>query len=191
VPRSATEASGRQGRRIAFARLFPAAVARNKVSVSDVDALEARFRKIVSRVRNDRNKTIAHMYEHKAQLARRLLTPRGYATIFKRIESLLNDIRVVIDNSSRSYSNLSWANSKAVAEDLVDMIVSGTIPQVLYDFGIQDRMEQAKAPYYWQLRAEFHARARRSRRTTASSREAKQRPAAKAPRRKKRTPLTG
>jgi hypothetical protein len=188
VPKSVAEAN--EGRRYAFTRLFPAAVARNRILVSDVDALEARFRQVVSRVRNDRNKTVAHMYEHKAQLSRRLLTPRGYATVFKRVESLLNDIRVVVDNSSRAYSNLSWVNSKTVAEDLVDMILSGTISQVLYDFGIQDRLEQAQAPYYWQSRAEFHARACRSRRKTATSKEAKQRPAAKAPRSTTRTAPT-
>jgi len=187
VPKS--EAS--EGRRVAFARLFPAAANRNKILVSDLDALEARFRQVVSRVRNDRNKTIAHMYEHKAQLSRRLLTPRGYATIFKRVEALLNDLRVVIDNSNRSYNNPSWANPKIVAEDLVDMILSGTIANVLYDFGIQDRMEEAKMPYYWQCRDQFQARARRSRRRTATSNAAQKRPATKTPRSAKLIAETG
>jgi hypothetical protein len=80
-------------------------------------------------------------------------------------ERLLNDIRVIAFDSSRSYSDPTWANSKTVAEDLVDLVMCGTIYQMLHDFAVLDDFGRIRDRYYWQLRQEFHAgrRKRRSR----------------------------
>ena len=162
VPRPKAKTVGGGARREVFERLFPRAVARSKVLASDVDELSDKFALIVARVRNDRDLTLAHMYEKNAKLSRRLLTPRGYATVFLRLERLLNDVRTVVDDSSRTYSDQSWADSKVVAEDLVDMIVCGTVSQMLNDFGVLGHLENAQAPHLWQLREEFYSKRRRS-----------------------------
>ena len=55
-------------RREAFERLFPGAVERNKVIEADVNQVTDRFIAILARVRNDRSKTLAHIFERDAQL---------------------------------------------------------------------------------------------------------------------------
>lgn len=101
------------------------------------------------------------MYERTAELDRRLLTPRGYSTVFNRIERTLNDLRLILTNSTRSYHDLSWVSTEQAAQDVVDLAICGTMSQVLSDFGIGDRLEKAGAPYYWQHREQFHATRRR------------------------------
>ena len=154
-------------RRKAFETLFPDAIARNKVVSADVKKLTDRFLGILTRVRNDRSRTLAHMYERDAQLSRRLLTPRGYAPVFTRLEKLLNQIRLVVDNSTRDFSDLSWADTEAVAKDLVDMCVCGTISHVLDDFEIA--IGNGETRYYWQFRQRRRV-ASKKRRTHASRR---------------------
>lgn len=105
------------------------------------------IKSIGTRVLNDRNQAIAHRYERHAKLGRRLLTPRGYGQVFQRLERLMNDVRVILDNSSRN----------------------GTMQQVLHDFGILD-VDQIEPPYYWQLRDRFHTERRRRRKSSRARR---------------------
>ena len=144
-------------RRSAFERLFPDAIPRNRVSQDDVSKLTDRFQAAVARVKNDRNKTLAHLYEHDVDLQRRLLTPRGYGVVFRRLEKLLTDLRMVIDGTQKEFHDLSAADSDSVARDMVDMVLCGTLDNIHMLWGVTEAISACGDRHVFQLRDEYYA----------------------------------
>jgi hypothetical protein len=122
----------------------------------DVIRLENRLFRWAENLRKWRN-THAHRYG----LGRgsvRALRQADLARRFTACGRMMNHLRVLIDNSGYIMSRLEPSEDDACARDLVDIIVTGTIPFAVEEWG----KEEGRG--LWQKRDAHYARLHRHRR---------------------------
>ena len=132
-----------QSNREALTRLFPASKGRVplKIKSEDIDELKTKFDSINQVVHDDRNKHRAHKFEKdqgRAQTER--LDFNKLKAKFEEVEQLMNDLRLVVTNSSLSYNDMNLANKTQVAKDLVTMVLWGSSINIDESSGINAKM---------------------------------------------------
>jgi hypothetical protein len=123
--------------------LFPKAKGRNpiKISSDDIDGLKDSFVSLIQVVHDDRNRHRAHKFEK--DQGRAYTEQLGFAKLkvkFNEVEHILNNLRLVITNSSFASSDMNLANKTEVARDLVTMFLWGSNKTIDTRAGINSRL---------------------------------------------------
>jgi hypothetical protein len=143
------------GRIGALKRLFGVSVARRgKATAEDVLRLEKRLDRWATNLRNWRN---VHAHRLEAVDAKRLRL-QDLAKRFEYCGRLMNNIRLLLDNSTYSMPSLKPCERDTNCRDLVDLLVVGDIQYAV--------REWSKEPgtWLWQKRDAHYARLHRQRR---------------------------
>jgi hypothetical protein len=142
------------GSRLAvFAKLFPeAASAPRAPNRADWDALTTRFEERLGPVVHDRNQNRAHpRYGHGTRTSSAEM--HDLEQLFTRLEwaeTLLNDLRVVLDDSQLVYS--APHQEADAAEGLVDLILFGSHGRMDVLSGLSTAAHVGAGKYAWQYR---------------------------------------
>jgi len=125
--------------------LFPEAKNRGnlKIRATDVDDLKGRFEKLISDVVNDRHKNRAHRFEYNKNSKDIDVQKVSFDKLnktFNEIESLLNKLRMVMDQSTFLYSNMLQADPEETAKDLIKMLLWGSNKRIDTFSGINKRL---------------------------------------------------
>lgn len=110
-------------------KLFPKVKERKtlKINGNDIDELKVHFEKIVNEIADDRDNHRAHKYENRKNNPDAVrLSISKLEEKFKELENLLNNLKLVFQNSTLMYSDMNHANAKQTADDLIDLIFWGS-----------------------------------------------------------------
>jgi hypothetical protein len=89
-----------------------------------------------------------------------LLNLPELATLFEGIEAIINGIRLIGTRSSYMYNAPVLADVERTAEDLVDLVLHGSINMAFNRFS--EAAGGNRRPYYWELRASYYKQAPRT-----------------------------
>jgi hypothetical protein len=114
-------------RRSAMEACFANAANRGKVLGEDVDALKDRFEAITRPVVDDRDAFRAHPYEKGQAGTAAMLHLSSVRPIFEQVQRLLNEVRLVVDDSTLGYhGDLAATGPESSARDLTDLLLFGS-----------------------------------------------------------------
>jgi hypothetical protein len=140
-----------QNHRAAMTRLFgKRAARRGSPSEADILRLEERLFTWAENLRHWRNAR-AHRYGYQTGSARVLRFP-DLAKRFVACSRLMNDFRLLVDESTLVMSRTEPSTNDSTARDLVDIIVAGTIP-----FAVE-QWNKETGQFLWQKRDAFYRR---------------------------------
>lgn len=146
---------GRDPRRLRIDARFPVAAQKGTLDPSDIDALRDAVQTEFKPVVEDRDSFRAHPFERGQKATARLLSLAEIEPYLKSAESLLNDLRLLIDNSTRGYGYLSLTNPAAAAADMVDLLLFGSTLHFATLIGANAL--DATSAYWWERRNTFLA----------------------------------
>lgn len=145
----------------AFYRLFPNSKGRQgRLKHEDVDDLIKQFEDIAGPFIADRNKHRAHRYERREMaIGIKSLDIKEISQNFERLEKILNDIRLVSELSTFAYNDMNFADSKATADDLIFLILVGSLKRGDEWAGINSAMNKDDGlpkKYGYQFREQYY-----------------------------------
>jgi hypothetical protein len=143
----------------ALERLFPGYEQRKDrpLNHDDIEQLKQRFKQLHGKVIADRDANRAHKYQNEGKQADRLdLSALEFH--FGELETLLNDLRFIILDSSFSYNDMNMADAKRTAGDIADIVFNRSINDFAQTLGINDALQAAghQYPYYWKIRDDYY-----------------------------------
>lgn len=142
--------------REAFGRCFPAAAeGRRQLRSDDIEQLRSRFERLVKPVLDNRHYK-AHPYEMDVAAQAKLLDVSEVKEVIDEAEGVLVDLGLVVDGSQwATHEHMSWASSSVTAQDLVDLVLFGSVIQVELFMGTAHLVFEATGKYRHQLRDEL------------------------------------
>jgi hypothetical protein len=144
---------GREPRRVRIDARFPAAAQRGTLDPSDLEALRDAVQTEFKPVVEDRDSFRAHPFERGQKATARLLSLAEIEPYLNSAESLLNDLRLLVNNSTRDYAYLSLTNPAEAAADFVDLLLFGS--SLYFATIIGASTLDAKSAYWWERRQAF------------------------------------
>lgn len=147
----------------AFQRLFPVAAqaGRNVPAADDIECLRNTFQARIegSGLMADRAENRAHPFEGKSGRAAMLDMPQ-VAMLFKYIEQLLNDLRLLCNRSTRAYHDVYSCGSGSSPEDLVDLVLCGRVSRMWLVWGVETicMEDGTDTQWWWQHRHAYYER---------------------------------
>lgn len=142
-------------RRARVVSRFSAAEQRGRLDPADIDELRSAVRTELEPVVLDRDSFRAHPYERGQKANARMLALTELAASLGSAEELLNDLRLLVHNSTFRYSYQSLTSADEAAADLVDLLLFGSIFSFATLIGA-NALETTSA-YWWQRRDAFLA----------------------------------
>lgn len=142
-------------RRARVVARFSAAEQRGRLEPGDIDDLRSAVRTELEPVVLDRDSFRAHPYERGQKANARMLALTDIAASLDSAEGLLNDLRLLVNNSTFGYSYQSLTSPDDAAADLVDLLLFGSIFRFATLIGA-NALETTRA-YWWQRRDAFLA----------------------------------
>lgn len=149
--------SSRALRREAFARLFPAAVARGRPNAQDLVALKDRFANLVAPVVDDRDEHRAHPYERRKATTSLVVPHPEFLDYFERIAGFFSDLRVAAGESPLvHHDDLLADDPHGDAREMVDaVLLGGSARRGLID-GTAHAVHRATGRWPYEHRAELY-----------------------------------
>lgn len=149
-----------RGHRTVFNSLFPGAAHRpgSVVTKKDINLLVVRFKTLYKKVKTYRDAVSAHRYE-RGEKNVESPTLGEVRTLLDEVENLMNQIRIILLDSSLAYHCFFRWNTEGTASDLLDLAVCGSSSDVRESFGLS---EDQSGKYFWQLREAYYATVRKS-----------------------------
>jgi hypothetical protein len=145
----------------ALIRLFPKTEDLNAiVSDKDIELLRSEIQKSASDLKDDRSKLRAHRFEipERVKANIRPVTLADVRKYFDLLEDTMNAIRLVTLSSQLTYDDMNAMNVDTAAQDIVDMLLHGTINEIFSEFGISQELSSkgSNRIFFWQFRESFH-----------------------------------
>ncbi|MCE9573522.1 MAG: hypothetical protein K8W52_10225 [Deltaproteobacteria bacterium] len=143
-------------RRERFESRFPASAAAGSVRHEHVDELKDSLYKALKHVVEDRDSFRAHPYEAGGKATARMLAIHEIHAALVYAEDLINDLRLFADGSTMNYHNSIGAMPDSnAAEDMVDLLMFGTVDNLIADTGAGGHLHGCSGAYWWQHRSAF------------------------------------
>jgi hypothetical protein len=144
--------AGRDRRRVQIDLRLPGAAQRGRLDPADIDDLGTAVHGELAPVVADRNSFRAHPYERGDRDGVRWLAIEEVEGLLLAAQRLMNDLRLLIDNSTFGYSYQSLTGAENAARDLVDLLLFHDIQHFATLIGAN-----ALPVYWWERRDEFIA----------------------------------
>jgi hypothetical protein len=157
---------GRDPRRLRIDARLPGAAQRGTLDAIDIDALKdavyTEFKPLV----DDRDSFRAHPFERGQKANARMLALDEIEALLHSAQSLLNDLRLLVNNSTLGYTYLSLTNAQEAAADLVDLLLFGSTLHFATLIGANTN--DSVNGYWWQRRDSFLSALRQEHETHSS-----------------------
>lgn len=148
-------------RRETYERLFPDAVGRGgRPTADDVRQVVKCFKAMAEPLIDDRNCNRAHVYEYrpankKAKAA--MLSLEAQEEFVCYAHDVLNDLQLLASHSTTTYSQrLAFASAERTAEDVVDLILFGSVSRMALLSGLSSLHHEKTGRYPWQYRGDLY-----------------------------------
>jgi hypothetical protein len=146
-------------------RRFPEAAERGKVRPEDIEKLKNDFHTIVEPVIDDRDVHRAHPFEKGDKATMAALRVDEMCPVFDAVQSLLNDLRLICDDSTRSYHDHLLS---ADADDLADLVLFGSRGCIASLLGSAEAVYEKTGKWEWQHREELYENLHRAHESLAA-----------------------
>jgi hypothetical protein len=147
------------GRRARLEERFPAAVARKRIDVADIEALRDEIWTKLEPVVNDRDSFRAHPHDGEQKANARLLRLDELEPLLEMAQALMNDLRLAADFSTLHYGRAAYPND--APKDLVDLLLFHDIAGLMFKTGTNEALHRDTGMYWYQVREEFLAELQR------------------------------
>jgi hypothetical protein len=136
--------------------MFPKAKKRKEFEVTpkDINIFIDSFKSLYKKVKTYRDNISAHRYENEKIVSQ--VTVRELAVLVESVEKTMNEIRLIMADSTFGYSNFFVSDTRITAQDILDLEVCGSSESLRDRMGITE----CNGEFFWQLRERFYKKLR-------------------------------
>lgn len=141
----------------AMGELFPDLKLGEKVTQKNVDRLRSRFKSAIENIDIDRNTHRAHRFENQSRKQAQAVKPLTLTEVkeaFSKVEDLLGNLWMIAKQATYIFDTNISSGTEHTAEDLVDLMVFGSVGKIVENVGIPEALEKlgSQKTWYWEFR---------------------------------------